>query len=200
MFLQQSMRQTQTINSQAELINALKSNDSLVLKSLYTSNYYKVESLVLKNSGTIDHAKDIYQEAFISMWNNIKNDSFVPQNETAIQGYLYQIAKNKWMDVLRSSQFKKTNLIRNEMTIANNNDEGINEEEQEVIFKQKLKQAMDAFKTLGSPCKELLTTFYFEKKSLREIADELQIEENTARNKKYRCMEKLRELVLASNT
>lgn len=193
------MRQNQTIDSQTKLVNALKSNDPAALKSLYTSNYYKVESLVLKNSGTIDHAKDIYQEAFICMWKNIKNDSFVPQNETALQGYLYQIAKNKWMDVLRSSRFKNTNLIHNEMTIANNNDEGSHEEEQE-IFKQKLKQAMDAFKILGSPCKELLTTFYFEKKSLRDIADELQIEENTARNKKYRCMEKLRELVLASNT
>ncbi len=59
---------------------------------------------------------------------------------------------------------------------------------------------MDAFKLLGNPCKQLLTTFYFEKKSLREIADELQIEENTARNKKYRCMEKLREMVLASKS
>ncbi len=191
------MREFHTIDSQNQLVNAIKSNNSIALKSLYNSNYYKIESLVLKNSGSKDHAKDIYQEAFIVVWNNIKNDSFVPQNETALQGYLYQIAKNKWLDFLRSSQFKKTNLIHNEMTFPNQIDEGVNEEEQD-IFKQKLKQAMDAFKTLASPCKELLTTFYFEKKSLRDIAEELQIEENTARNKKYRCMEKLRELVLAS--
>lgn len=193
------MREVQTVNSQIELVNAIKSNNSIALKSLYNSNYYKIESLVLKNSGTKEHAKDIYQEAFISVWNNIKNDSFVPKNETALQGYLFQIAKNKWMDVLRSSQFRKTHLIQNEMTFVNKIDDGVNEEEQE-IFKQKLRQTMDAFKALGSPCKELLKTFYFEKKSLRDIADELQIEENTARNKKYRCMEKLREMVLASKS
>lgn len=187
------------VNSQTTLVDAIKSNDSIALKTLYTSNYYKIETLVLKNSGTREHAKDVYQEAFICVWNNIKNDSFIPQNETALQGYLYQIAKNKWLDVLRSSQFKKTNLIQNEMTFANKIDEEVNQEEQE-IFKKKLKQAMAAFKLLGSSCKELLTTFYFEKKSLREIADELQIEENTARNKKYRCMEKLREMVLASKS
>ncbi|MEZ4801696.1 MAG: sigma-70 family RNA polymerase sigma factor [Gelidibacter sp.] len=191
------MGQTYTIDSQIELVNAIKSNDSMALKSLYTSNYYKVESLVLKNNGTREHAKDIYQEAFISVWNNIKNNSFVPQNETALQGYLYQIAKNKWLDVVRSKRFKKTNLIHDEMTFADKIDDGVNEEEQE-IFKQKLNHAMEAFRTLGSPCKELLTTFYFEKKSLREIAEELNIEENTARNKKYRCMERLREMVLSS--
>ena len=193
------MRQTQTVDSQINLVNAIKSNNSIALKSLYNSNYYKIESLVLKNSGTKEHAKDIYQEAFLCVWSNIKNDAFVPKNETALQGYLFQIAKNKWMDVLRSAQFRKTNFIQNEMTFANKIDDGVNEEEHE-IFKQKLRQTMEAFKVLGSPCKELLATFYFEKKSMRDIADELQIEETTARNKKYRCMEKLREMVLASKS
>lgn len=193
------MEETYKTDSQIELVHAIKTNDSVALKSLYTSNYYKIESLVIKNNGTKDHAKDIYQEAFIVVWKNIKNDSFVPQNETALQGYLYQIAKNKWMDVLRSPRYKKTNLIPNEAVLTDKFEEQNNEEEQD-IFGHKLKQAMDAFEQLGNPCKALLTTFYFENKSLREIADELQIEENTARNKKYRCMEKLREMVLASKS
>ena len=57
---------------------------------------------------------------------------------------------------------------------------------------------MLAFKNLGQPCKQLLSTFYFDKKSLKDIASELKIKEATARNKKYRCMEKLRAVVLAS--
>lgn len=195
------MGNTYNTDSQTELINAIKANDSVALKSLYTSNYYKVESLVLKNNGTKEHAKDIYQDTFIIVWKHIKNNSFVPQNETALQGYLYQIAKNKWMDVLRSSRFKKTNLISNESVLADTYEEQNNEEEEEEdIFRHKLKQTMEAFKIMGNPCKALLTTFYFEKKSLRDIAAKLQIEENTARNKKYRCMEKLRELVLASKS
>lgn len=193
------MGETYKTDSQIELVHAIKTNNSVALKSLYTSNYYKIESLVIRNNGTKDHAKDIYQEAFIIVWKNIKNDSFVPQNETALQGYLYQIAKNKWMDVLRSSTYKKTKLIPHEAVFTDKFEEQNHEEEQD-IFRHKLKQAMDAFKLLGNPCKELLTTFYFEKKSLREIADELQIEETTARNKKYRCMEKLREMVLASKS
>ena len=87
------------IDSQIALVKAIKSNDSNALKSLYTSNFYKVELMVIKNSGSREHAKDIYQEAFITLWKNVKNNSFVPHNETALQGYLYQIAKNKNIDL-----------------------------------------------------------------------------------------------------
>lgn len=183
------------IDSQQLLIDAIKTNNSVVLKQLYINNYHKIEALVLKNNGTTDHAKDIYQEAFIIVWNNVKSDSFVPQNETALQGYLYQIARNKWMDVLRSSRFKKTKSIRHELSVLDKRIEFQNDEGQD-IFKQKLQQTMDAFKNLGNPCKQLLTDFYFENISLRDIANKLKIEENTARTKKYRCMEKLRELAL----
>lgn len=191
------MSQVHTIDSQTTLINAIKSNDSIALKSLYTSNYHKIEHLVLKNNGTKEHAKDIYQEAFISVWNNIKSDSFVPQNETALQGYLYTISKNKWMDYLRSKQYKKTVQV-SKLNHFDPSDNGQDINDDDILKEKRLVSIMSVFKTMGSPCKELLTTFYFEKKSLRDIAEELQIEENTARNKKYRCMEKLRELVMTS--
>ena len=180
--------------NQSELICAIKSNESDVLKHFYTTNYKKVELLILNNSGSIEHAKDIYQEAFITVWTNVKNDKFTPKNDTALQGYLYKIAKNKWLDVLRSKSFKNSKPLNYE-TLAFIEDE--NDEEIE-INSNKLKLAMEAFKNLGQPCKQLLSVFYFEKKSLKEIALELKIEETTARNKKYRCMEKLRAKVIAS--
>ncbi|WP_298554859.1 sigma-70 family RNA polymerase sigma factor [uncultured Algibacter sp.] len=183
--------------SQSELVCAIKSNESDILKHFYTTNYKKVEFLILKNSGSIEHAKDIYQEAFISVWTQIKNDKFIPKNDTALQGYLYQIAKNKWMDVLRSKSFRNSKSLDYE-TLTFIKDETNNDEDTD-LKSNKLKLAMETFKNLGQPCKQLLSIFYFEKKSLKEIASELKIEENTARNKKYRCMEKLRAMVLVHN-
>lgn len=187
------MGKTLYLLSQSQLIRAIKTNDTSVLKQFYVANYPKVETLVLKNSGTIEHAKDVYQEAFILVWTNVKNGKFAPQNETALQGYLYQIAKNKWTDVLRSKSFKNSKSL-DSITLRVVRDE----EEDNEPKNTKLEMAMEAFKNLGQPCKQLLKTFYFEKKSLRDIASELNIEESTARNKKYRCMEKLRTMVLAS--
>jgi len=181
--------------SQEQIVSAIKNNNEVVLKSLYTNNYHKIEYLVLNNNGSLEQAKDIFQEAYIAVWKNIKNNSFIPKNESAISGYLYTIAKNKWMDYLRSSEYKK----KVSLTTMNH----IHEKEDSTIFSenskehdQKLSIAMKAFKNLGNPCKELLTKFYFEKKSMNIIAEELSLDAASTRNKKYRCMQKLRELAL----
>lgn len=179
--------------SQSQLVDAIKENDANILKALYTSNYPKIEALVLKNSGSSAHAKDIYQDAFITVWTHIKQNKFAPQNDSALQGYLYKICKNKWTDVLRSKAFKDVKPLNTDTikTVKS-------EETYDTLEDKKLKLTMAAFENLGQPCKQLLKTFYFEKKSLKEISKELNIEETTARNKKYRCMQKLRAVVLAS--
>jgi len=188
------MRETKQIESQLRVISAIKANDNMVLKRLYQDNYKKVEVFILKNNGSMPQAKDTYQEAFIAMYQNIKADKFIPTNDTALQGYLYQIAKNKWTDFLRSSRYKKTSqmadgfLIKDEDTTMVEFD--ISEEE---YNPQNL--AMEAFNHLGTECKKLLEVFYFQKKTLREIAAVFDIGEASARNKKYRCIQKLRNLV-----
>ena len=101
------------------------------------------------------------------------------------------------MDILRSSTFKKTNGLTDE-TLSVLKDEP--DEDLIDANESKLNATMSAFKNLGQPCKQLLTDFYYDKKSLRIIASELQIEEASVRNKKYRCMEKLRNLVLSSKS
>lgn len=179
--------------SQSQLVDAIKTNDTRVLKELYTTNYPKVEALVLKNNGSVAHAKDIYQEAFVVVWTHIKHNKFIPQNDSALQGYLYRICKNKWTDVLRSKSFKDVRPLNTDTLRVVKEDDTYKETED-----KKLKKTMAAFENLGQPCKQLLKTFYFEKKSLKEISEALNIEESTARNKKYRCMQKLRAVVLAS--
>lgn len=183
-------------HSQLQLTNAIKANDEKVLKQLYVSNFHKTQMYILKNNGSMPQAKDTYQEAFIVVWQNIKEGKFTPQNETAIQGYLYQIAKNKWTDYLRSSQYKKTTKLNPLITEADDDDflkqESLSEDS------KRQQQTTAAFKQLGRECRELLTVFYFNKKSLREIASQYNIAEASARNKKYRCLQKLRQLALNS--
>jgi RNA polymerase sigma factor (sigma-70 family) len=186
------------ISNAAQFHKAIKANDEKALQSLYINNFKKIESLVLNNNGTTEQAKDIYQEAFITVWRNVKNDKFSPDNETALNGYLYTIAKNKWMDYLGSSAYKKTVSINQLSNITTNdaiNEESVNEEMQE----QKLSVAMKAFQELGEACKTLLTKFYFEKKTMKEIALELKLDAASTRNKKYRCMQALRVLALEMN-
>ena len=181
-----------------QFIEAIKGNDEKTLKTLYVNNFQKTETLILKNNGTTEQAKDIYQEAFITVWKNVKENKFLPENESAINGYLYTIAKNKWMDYLRSPAYKKRvsyHTINDTVPVVSTAEN----DSVQIDHDKKLSMAMEAFEVLGDACKTLLTKFYFEKKSMKEIAHELQLDAASTRNKKYRCMQTLRELALEMN-
>lgn len=169
--------------SQEKLIGAICQNDDKVLKWIYQKNYSKIQQMVLANSGTIEQAKDLYQETFLVFWMNIKSGKFHPENESALAGYLYQIAKNKWLDTVRSSAFKK--MVFPEVLPEKAQEA---QEDKEVYFIQ----IENAFAKLGENCKELLTRFYYQKESLSSLSAHFGWTEASTKNNKYRCMEKLR--------
>lgn len=166
----------------------IKQNDATALKELYTANFGKVRRYVIKNSGNEEQAKDIYQEAFVAMWRNIKENKFSAESETAINGYLFQIAKYKWLDHVRSARYKKTTFINREIEY--------DEPETDEIEAQnkKIKLIMDSIKQLGERCQLLMKLFYFERKPFKEIADIMDMDEASARNAKYRCQEQLKKI------
>ena len=167
---------------------AIKANDEAALKSLYENNYHAVEKYVLNNSGTVDQAKDVYQEAFIAVWRNIQLDKFYPDNENALTGYLFQIARNKWTDYLRSNHFKKNTVLTH---LENNLTEKSDEEEDDRC----IGDVKRYFEKLGENCKEVLTRFYYKKQSMKKIALHFAWTDASARNNKYRCLQKLREIM-----
>ncbi len=169
--------------SQEKLTEAIRQNDEKVLRWIYQKNFPKVQQMVLTNSGSVEQAKDFYQEAFLTFWTNIKTGKFQPENESALFGYLYQIAKNKWLDTVRSAAFKKT--VYPEVLPEKIEEE---QEDREGYFLQ----IEGAFARLGENCKELLTRFYFQKESLSALSAHFGWTEASTKNNKYRCMEKLR--------
>lgn len=170
--------------SQEEIIAGIRENNSEVLKWLYQSQYPKVEQYVLANRGNSDHAKDIFQEAFVAVWKKLKSGDFIPHNGTAVTGFLYQIAKNKWLDTVKSSKHKNTVPLEIYHDVKEEENEG---------REFKFNQIEASFRKLGANCKELLTRFYFEKQPLAKIALAFDWTEATARNNKYRCIQRLKE-------
>ena len=168
-----------------EMVALIKKNDGATLKRLYITTFPKVKRHVYKNNGDEQKAKDVYQEAFIVMWRNIKNNTFSAKSETAINGYLFQIAKNKWLEHIRSAKYKNTTFINREIEY----DEPQIEENE--MQSRKIKAIMDSIATLDERCQLLMKLFYFEQKSYREIAKSMSMEEASARNAKYSCQEQL---------
>lgn len=173
-----------------ELVSAFKRNDDRVLKNLYQNVFPKVRSYVLKNNGDEEQAKDIFQEAFIACWQNIKDGKV--QFKGNIEAYLFAITKNKWMDYLRSDKFKKTVNTNSVVQFSQNNNI-----ESEYNDEEKNRYIMsNALKKLGETCQKLLSLYYFERLSMKQIASHFDIDGASARNKKYRCMQQLRSIAL----
>lgn len=166
----------------------IKENDATTLKELYKVNYIKVKHFVLKNNGSEQQAKDVYQEAFLAMWRNIKNDRFSAETETAINGYIYRIAKNKWMDHLRSLRYKNTTFINREIEFDDS------DTEENELQSRKIRLIMEALGQLGERCQLLLKLFYFQRKPFKEIAEIMEMDEASARNAKYRCQKQLKKM------
>lgn len=173
------------------IIAGFKQNDPIVLRQVYNNVFPKVKTHLLKNNGTEAQAKDIFQEAFVACWRNIKDDKLKANSN--VEAYLFTIAKNKWTDHLRSSAYKKRVSTSDLGTVEARTEET---NEIEAAWENKRNAIVRAMEQLGEQCKSLLGLFYFERKSMQEIAQQLKIAPNSARNQKYRCMEKLRTLSL----
>ena len=174
--------------SGGEIVSLIKMNDARALKRLYKANFGKVRKYVLNNNGDTAAAKDVYQEAFVAMWRNIKNDKFSSEESSSVNGYLYQIAKNKWMDHLRSARYKHTSPINRDLEADQS--EMIEMEEKN----KKIELLMESMGKMGERCQTLLKLFYFERRSFREIADITGLDEASARNAKYRCQNQLKKI------
>lgn len=174
-----------------QLIQGFQKNNTNVLEGIYVRVFPKIKVYVVKNNGNEAHAKDVFQEAFIACWKNIKANKLAENSN--VEAYLYTIAKNKWTDYLRSTQYKKKKSGPDQLTYAKA-DMDIEVDEDEEDTKRKAMQ--QALKQLGENCKILLNLFYFERRSMDDIARKLNLASASARNQKYRCMEKLRKLTL----
>ncbi|KAB5491387.1 RNA polymerase sigma factor [Flagellimonas hadalis] len=171
------------------ILEGFRKNDETILEEVYQSVFPQVRVHIFKNSGDEAQAKDIYQEAFIACWQNVKDHKF--DGTGSLEAYLFTIAKNKWTDHLRSARFKKT-VHQDVISLIGQEEDKDEDQDNEVQNEQEaMKRALHQ---LGNGCKNLLTLFYFERKNMEEIAEKIGIGAASARNKKYRCMEQLRAL------
>lgn len=173
--------------TQEEIYRGITKKDRRVFTYLYDNNLESITRMINRKGGSEEEARDIFQEGVIALWMNIKHDKFTLQADTRISTYLYSICRNLWISRLRKK--KKLRVVDNyEAELPDQFEEPFEEENPELT---KLRRY---FKKLDDKCQTLLKLFYYQKKSMREIAASMDITENTAKNNKYRCMIKMRAL------
>lgn len=183
------------ISESQQFIEKFIRNDEKVLEETYKHNFKIVRSYVMKNNGTEADAKDIFQEAMLVAWLNLKEGKFVVRNEFSLSAYIYKISKYKWLDKLKSKNVKASVRMGN-IEFEEMEHDITDYEEAE----QKLKYLNGLYSKLDDKCKDVLNQFYFERKRLEEIAMDLSYDIGSIRTIKYRCMQKLRKMHAESQT
>jgi RNA polymerase sigma factor (sigma-70 family) len=161
----------------SEIIERIKRGDESALDYLYKKNYRMMVKLIVKNNGSEEEAKDIYQEALIVLWQKVLTAEFVLTSK--ISTYLYSICQNLWRKELE----RKSRLT---------NEETENSEIIEIDKKERIEIINQCINDLGETCKKILTYYYFDKLSMNDIAEKMGFaNSDTAKTKKYKCKKEL---------
>jgi len=113
------------------------------------------------------------------------------KKNTSILAFVFQVCKFQFLKKIRGEVKKQT--VQVDDVLYN-----IKEEDEEVDYDElrtgELKHVLNELKP---PCKEVLVDFYYKNLSMLQLAKKYNLgSEQAAKNRKYRCIKKLRELFL----
>ena len=174
-------------NEQA-LLKGLANNDSKSVDTLYKSHFSMVQHFVINNNGSFDDAKDVFQEAMITLYEKVQTDSFTLTCQ--IKTYLFSICKHLWLKRLQQMGRYNAPLSSEEESVS------VEVDMEEFNKKDAAFAIMDrALNSLGEPCKSLLEGYYLNKKGMQELAADFgYTNADNAKNQKYKCLMRLKKL------
>lgn len=173
------------------MLKGLAANDAAAIETIYSENYGVIQSFILKNHGYPEDARDIFQEAMIVLYEKATTASF--ELTCQIKTYLYSVCRRLWLKKLQQSQRYTPAFEISEEIIPVEEDLEAHIKKNEYLAL--VEQTMDK---IGEPCKSLLQAYYFQKKSMQEIADLFgYTNADNAKTQKYKCLVRLKKIFFA---
>ncbi|WP_224019001.1 RNA polymerase sigma factor [Ferruginibacter albus] len=180
-----------TIEQEITLLKGLAQNDRTAIETIYRQNYAMIQALILNNSGSVDDARDIFQEAMIVLYEKASSATF--ELNCQLKTYIYSVCRRLWLKKLQQQQRYSLSVDNLEETIPV--DDVVEEHEKKNTDFTMMDTAMSK---IGEPCKSLLDAYYLQKKSMQEIAEEFgYTNADNAKTQKYKCLVRLKKLFFA---
>lgn len=175
-------------SSEQALLQGLAGNDRQAVESIYSRHFATIQSLIINNNGSVDDARDIFQEAMIVLYEKSKSPEF--ELTCQIKTYLYAVSRRLWLKRLSQSNrfIPEINGIE-ELVPVEDELEEFEQQNQDFHMMEK------ALGSLGEPCKSLIEAFYIDKRNMNDIALEFgYTNAENAKNQKYKCLMRLKKL------
>lgn len=163
-------------------LDGIKNNDSEVIRQIYTNFSPIIVKYILENSGTVNDAKDVIQDAMIVIFKKIGNDNLVLTS--SFQTYLFGVCRFIWLRKIKKNKREViTSAIKDTLTV---NDEW----EEELIASRKLLLFRSKLSLLSAECRALLN-YSFNGLSGKEIANKMNYTVEFVKRKRFRCKKSL---------
>ena len=180
-----------TIEQDQSLLKGLAENDKNSIETIYRLNYSMIQTFVLNNNGSVDDARDIFQEAMVVLYEKSRTTTF--SLSCQIKTYVYSICRRLWLKRLQQLTKFSTQVESLEDTVIVEDEI----EEHERINNDFIVME-HALGKIGEPCKSLLDSYYLQKKNMVEIAEEFgYTNADNAKTQKYKCLIRLKKLFFA---
>lgn len=139
----------------------------------------RIAYLYVKNWAT---AEDLVQEVFVTYFQ--KSDQF--RNEASLKTYLTKMTANRAKDYLRSWKHKRDVLFDTIFVQTKSTEEDLLQKEQLALLEKKLFE-------LPMKYREPLILYYYDEQSIFEIAEYLQLNENTVKTRLRRAKQQMKQ-------
>lgn len=160
------------------------------IRELYRTQFSVARAYIKQNNGNDEDAEDIFQEVILSFIELVKKGKF--RGESSIGTFLYAMTRNTWLNELKKRGRSKQRDIKFEKA----KDQTEMDVSQLMVNRELKKQLLALVDSLGETCKKILLAFYYENLSMLEILDNLDYEnEQVVRNKKYKCLKQLEQML-----
>lgn len=159
---------------------------------LYRNCYQPVTYWIQGQGGTEADAADLFQESILVFIEQVRLQRF--RGDSSISTYLTGIARNLWNNEQRS----RSRRANREEQYAGAEAIISFDAEQRLHSKENRQKLLQLFEQIGDVCKRILTGFYFENLSMKDLTEVTAYNnEQVLRNKKSKCMKHLKELIEA---
>lgn len=189
------MSKTDNFFEENKLVKALGANETNAFQTVY-NNCFEIVTRSLGNmNAELVEAESIYHASLLVLYEKAKQEDFVL--ECKISTFLIAVARKKWLKKLESE--KRLSKKEEDYARMHANDEANSLFDIEAISLQQknLKKLHKALDDLGAPCKQLITAFYIEEKSMKDIAERFgYTNANNAKTQKHKCLKRLKKIFL----
>lgn len=171
-----------------DLVDGMRRGSTRALKRTYEmySNY--VFGIALKILGNVQEAEEVTQDVFVKVWKNIQQ---FDSKRSELRGWIYIMCRSASIDRLRKRKSRPDQLHEKSLEFERMERSQMVHEPHRLERRDKIDESLSQ---LRPEYRRSLELAYFKGYTQREIAEELEVPEGTAKSFLRRGLTKLREV------